>query len=925
MTATLAASTPPTFHAPGPAMPPAYPAHREADVVLADGTTAHIRPIKPEDEPRLAALFASWSVESLVLRFFSAGVDAAALARRFCQVDYATSFGLVAVTGPEERIVAHGSYATCAPQHAEVAFGVAEDFRGRGLATILLAHLAEIAAANGITTFEAEVLPQNHGMLAVFRDSGFRVEVRSAPDSLHVTLPTSLTADAIERFEQRERLAAVAALRAFFQPRAVAVVGASRSRGTVGGELFHNLLEYQFAGPVYPVNPTAPVVQCVPAYPTVEAIPGPVDLAVIAVPAPHVSSVAEQCGRKGVHALVVISAGFAETGEPGRQRQRELLEVCRRYGMRVVGPNCIGIVNADPNVRLNAMFGPLLPESGGIAFSSQSGALGLAAMEYAAQLGLGISSFVSTGNKADVSGNDLLNYWETDPRTKVILLYLESFGNPRKFSRIARRVGRQKPVVVVKSGRSAAGARATSSHTGALLAASDVTVDALFRQAGVIRTDTLRQFFDVASLLASQPLPAGRRVGIITNGGGPGILCADACEGQGLAVPALSDETQAALRAFLPREAGTSNPVDMIATATAEQYARTVRTLAADPSVDSLVVIFLRPLVTRAEDVARAVLEVARDGAALGGKPLLAVFMAEPAVRRQLATADVTVPAYDFPESAAIALAHATRYAEWRAQPVQPAYEPAEARRDEAAALISAALGRHAEDGGWLTPEEIAALFSCYRVPLAEQRLADTPEQAGEHAAALGGPVALKAVAPGLVHKTDVGGVRLGLRGAGEVAAAAREMRAALAERSVRARFLVQPMVAPGVDMIVGIVQDPQFGPVVACGAGGTLVEVLRDVSVRLAPLTRADSTAMVRELRSYPLLTGHRGAVPADVPSLEEILLRIGALAEDLPQIAELDCNPVAVHAQGAVVVDARVRVTATDPPRPLGARRLA
>ena len=858
--------------APPPGPPAAYPAHREADVALGDGTTVRIRPIRPDDQSRLAALFASWSDESVVLRFFSAGVDAAALARRFCHVDYQSDFGLVAVTagaGPDERIVAHGSYATCAPQHAEVAFGVAEDFRGRGLATILLAHLAEIAATHGITTFEAEVLPQNHGMLAVFRDSGLRIEVRSAPDALHVTLPTSFTVHAIERFEQRERLAAVAALRAFFHPLAVAVIGASRRRGTVGGELFHNLLEYQFAGPVYPVNPTASVVQSVLAYPSVEAIPGPVDLAVIAVPAPHVTAVAEQCGRKGVRALVVVSAGFAETGTVGRKRQHELIDLCRRYGMRVIGPNCIGIANADPDVRLNATFGPVAPGSGSIAFSSQSGALGLAAMEYAAQLGLGISGFASTGNKADVSGNDLLHYWETDPRTKVILLYLESFGNPRKFSRIARRVGRQKPVVVVKSGRSAAGARATSSHTGALLAASDVTVDALFRQAGVIRTDTLRQFFDVAGLLASQPLPAGRRVGIVTNGGGPGILCADSCEGQGLNVPELSAGTRAALRTFLPPEAGVSNPVDMIATATADDYARTLRAVARDLSVDSLIAIFLRPLSTSATDVADALVGLARDPAALGGKPLLAVFMAAPDSRRRLATADVAIPAYDFPESAAIALAHATRYAEWRAQSPEPAYEPAGVRRDEAAAIVSAALGRQSAVGsgdgcgGWLSPDEATALLACYGVPLAEQRVADNP------------------------------------------------------------RFLVQPTVPAGVEMIAGIVQDPQFGPIVACGAGGTLVEVLRDVSVRLAPLTRADARAMVRGLRSYPLLTGHRGAPLTDVPALEELLLRIGALAEDLPQIAELDCNPVIVHPIGAVVVDARVRVTPTDPPRPLGARR--
>jgi acetyl coenzyme A synthetase (ADP forming)-like protein len=896
-----------------------YPAHREADVALRDGATVHIRPVRPDDEARLLGLFRSLSDQSRVFRFFSYGVNLPAEAAREAQVDYVRSFGLLALAGPAEQVAGHAYYVAGEPDCAEVAFAVADAFQGRGLGTILLGQLAEAALANGISRFEAIVRADNHRMLDVFRESGFPIEVQSSPGELHVTFPTSPSEAAIERFEQREQIAAVNALNAFFHPRAVAVIGASRQRGTVGGEVFHNLLRYGFEGPVYPVNPAATVVQSVPAYPSVEAIPVPIDLAVITVPAAQVLDVADACGRKGVRALVVISAGFAEVGEAGRARQRELVAVCRRYGMRLIGPNCLGIVNTDPAFRLNAMFGPLPPVAGRVGFSSQSGALGLAAVDYAGALALGLSTFVSAGNKADISGNDLLNYWESDPQTDVILLYLESFGNPRKFARIARRVGQTKPIVVVKSGRSVAGARATSSHTGALLAASDVPVEALFRQAGVIRTDRLEELFDVAALLANQPLPGGRRVGIVTNAGGPGILCADACEARGLETPPLSEPTQGRLRALLPAEASVGNPVDLIAAATAEQYRQALGLVAADPNVDAVVVIFIPPLVTRAEDVARAILEAAAEPAEK--KPLLAVFMSARGAPPALRTGAIRIPAYAFPESAAIALAHAVRYAEWRRRPPSAPPGLEGLRRDEAAALVAAALAR---GGGWLGPTEVQRLLACYGVALAEQGTGTTPAEAGALAAALGGAVALKAVAPGLLHKTEAGAVRLGLEGAAAVQQAAGEMADRLATAgSPPTGFLVQRMVPPGAEMIVGVVHDPQFGPVIACGAGGVMVELLRDVSVRLAPLTTADAAEMVRELKSYPLLTGFRGGAPRDVAALEDALLRVGALAEDLPQIAELDCNPLLVLDEGAVVVDARVRVAPAEPPRPLGARR--
>ena len=891
---------------------------REGDVVLRDGSTVHIRVMRPADEPRILALLQSLSEESRWLRFYSAagGSALASEAHREANLDH--TFGLLAFSGPDDRVVGHAFYAVVDERRAEVAFTIANDFQGRGLGTILLGQLAEVAAANGIQVFEAEVVAANHTMLNVFRASGFPIEVDATAGQLHVTFPTSFTTEAIARFEQRETAAAVNALKLFFTPRAVAVIGASRQRGTIGGEIFHNLLNYGFNGPVYPVNPTTDVVQSVPAYPSVEAIAGPVDLAVIVVPATRVVEVAEACGRKGVKALVVISAGFSETGREGQERQAELVRVCRAAGMRLIGPNCMGIANTDPVVLLDATFAPGVPPQGRVGFSSQSGALGLAIIQYANSLGLGISTFVSVGNKADISGNDLLRYWEADDGTDVILLYLESFGNPKKFSQIARRVGRKKPIVVVKSGRSAAGARATSSHTGALIAASDVTVDALFRQAGVIRTDTLAELFDVASLLANQPLPQGNRVGIITNAGGPAILCADACEARGLEVPVLGQQSQEQLRAFLIPGASASNPVDMIASASAADYLRAIEIVGSDNNIDALIVIFTPPLVTRAEDVAEAIVNAIKK---LGGtKPILAVFLSAQGAPEELKSPDFRIPCYAFPETAAIALARASRYREWRERPETTAPKFEDVRRDEAAAVVAAALCR---GDGWLNPEEIAVLMSCYGLPLVEQKVVSTAEEAGLAAGEIGGSVALKGIAPGVIHKTEAGAVRLKLEGTDQVRAAAIEMFDQLTTTGQSpSGFVVQRMAQKGVEMLVGVVHDPQFGPVVACGAGGVQVELLRDVSVRLTPLSREDASEMIRSLKTFPLLTGFRGAPACDVAALENALLRVSAMVEDIPQISELDCNPLVVHERGATILDARIRIRAVEPRPLLGVR---
>jgi acetyl coenzyme A synthetase (ADP forming)-like protein len=895
-----------------------YPAELEADVVLRDGTTVHIRPVRAEDGPAVLAFLEGLSTDTRYLRFFSGSLDLADAVRRAVEVDYARKLALVAEAGGVGVVVAHAIYLTTGPGRAEIAFAIADPYQGRGLGTILLGQLADAADRRGITEFEARVLSQNQRMIDVFRESGFPVSLRYESGEINVTFPTSLSHEALERFERREQSAAIAAMQSFLAPRSVAVIGASRSRGTIGGEVFHNLLVTGFDGPAYPVNPGAEVVQSVVAYPTVEDIPGPVDLAVIVVPAVLVIEVARQCGGKGVRALVVISSGFSETGDEGRERQRELLAVCREFGMRLIGPNCMGIMNVSPDVRLNATFAPTFPPHGRVAFSSQSGALGLAVIDYANGLGLGLSSFVSVGNKADISGNDLIHYWETDPDTDVILLYLESFGNPRRFARITRRVGRTKPIIAVKSGRSTAGARATSSHTGALIAASDVTVDALFGQAGVIRTDTLAEMFDVASLLANQPVPIGTRVGIVSNAGGLGILCADACEAGGLKVPTLPNEARRRLSEFLPREASMGNPVDMIASASAEDYGRAIEVVAASGAVDSLIVIFVPPLVTRAEDVARSIREAA---AKVGGRlPLLSVFMSTQGVPPGLRGEGARIPSYAFPEEAARALAHAARYGGWRARPEGTVPEFGDARPADATAVLGAAL---AEGPRWLHPDEIAVLLSCYGLPIADWRLTDSPEAAARAAEDLGGPVALKGVGPGLVHKTEAGAVRLGLDTPAQVEEAAREMTAAV-ERTGQSvdRFLVQRMVQPGVEMLIGVVHDPLFGPVVACGAGGTAVELTHDVSVRITPLTDLDAQDMVRSLATFPLLEGYRGAPPADIPALEDAVLRVAAMVEAHPEIAELDCNPVVVLPTGVTIVDARIRVEAPATPPPLSAR---
>ena len=828
----------------------------ESDIALRDGSTVHVRAAHPEDVDRIESFLGALSDEARSFRFFSAATDLGQMARLFTEPCGGTS--LLAVTSDDGQVVGHGQYFPDGTGGAEIAFAVANHWQGRGIATLLLAQLAEAAAAEGVRQFTAVVMTGNRKMIGTFRDSGFPVEVCTRPGELQVTFPTTLSEDGRRRFEERERTAAVAAVECVLRPRSVAIVGASQRPGSIGAAVMANLVGGGFNGPIFPINPHASTIEGLPAYASLRDVPEAPELAVVGVPAAQVVDVAHDCAAAGVGALVVLSAGFSEVGEAGERRQRELVAVCRSAGMRLVGPNCLGVINTDPGVSLNASFAPGAPPPGRVGFASQSGAFGIAALDLARTHGIGLSSFVSAGDKADLSGNDFLQYWEADERTDVIALYLESFGNPAKFGRIARRITALKPVIVVKSGRSAAGQRAASSHTGALLAAADTTVDALFRHAGVIRTDTVGEMFDVAAVLSRQPLPRGNRVAIVTNAGGPAILCTDACEADGLLVEPLGQATRTALATALPAEASVTNPVDMIASATAADYERALEVVLDDPEVDAVIAIFVRPLATRAADVVAAIRAVAAARRA-HGTPVLAVFLGPD----MPASVEEGVPLFGSVEEAARSLGHATRYAEHRSAPPDPPAPTPAADCDKVAAVIADGL---AQGGGWMAPVAAEALLRSVGLPVAESRSAATPPDVRRAAEDLGGRVALKAIGPGLLHKSDVGAVRLDLSAAGAERAAL-EMGSSLTAAGLAPEgFLVQRMAAPGPELIVGVVGDPRFGPLVAVGAGGTTAELIGDVQVRLAPVGPREAASMLRDLRTFPLLDGFRGAPRADV-----------------------------------------------------------
>lgn len=894
-----------------------YPAAEVADVALRDGSSIHFRPVTVDDAEPVRAFLEGVSADSMTYRFFGA-VNLDWVTRWAIDVDYSDRYALVAEVGPQREIVAHGGYIRTDERSAEVAFLVTDREQGQGISTLMLVHLASVARRHGIESFTAEVLPSNERMLEVFRNCGFPCSLHTEDGTVYVELGTGLSEEVLQAFDERERTASTQALSRFLKPRSVAVIGASERPGSVGAEMMRKLIAGGFTGRIYPVNSRGGTIAALPAYTAIGQIPDPVDLAVIAVPAAKVPEVAAECVATGTRALLVISAGFAEIGNEGRELQQQLLQVCRASGARLIGPNCLGLINTDPAVRLDATFTVSSPPAGNIGFLSQSGGLGIALIEEASRLGIGVSAFVSVGNKLDISGNDFLEYWEQDPATDVILFYLESFGNPRRFARIARRVGATKPVLAVKSGRSPAGARASSSHTGALLSASDVTVDALFRQAGVIRADTIGELLDTAALLSTQPVPRGSRVAIVTNGGGPGIVAADACSAAGLDVVELPQELQTQLRAMLPAGAAVGNPIDMVATVPADGYRRTIELLVGAEVCDAVVALFVPALsTTSTADVAAAISEAAEAAPEL---TFASVFMDHRATGK-LDTGGRQVPRFQFPEDAVRAVANAARYGRWRERPAGtfPVFEDCD--RERGKLVIERALAR---GEGWLEAAEVAELMRCYRLPLIDTRVVADEQEAVTAAAEIGGPVVLKAVATGLLHKSDVGAVQLGVEGDSQVAAAASAIRQAVASSGYTVEgYVVQPMASEGVEMLVGVVHDESFGPVVACGAGGTSTEVLGDVAVRITPISDLDADEMIASLRMAPLLRGYRGSPPCDIAAVRDTLLRVGAMVDTHPEIAELDANPLLAGPDGAVIVDARVRVRRAPAERPLGALR--
>jgi acetyl coenzyme A synthetase (ADP forming)-like protein len=896
------------------------PARYSVEEVLRDGGSIVIRAIRPDDQRRLLEHFRGLSKDSIYFRFMG---PKHTLGERelkyFTELDFRDHVGLVATLreGGDEHILGVGRYVRAKnPARAEIAFAVLDEHHGRGIGTLLLMHLCRIAHAAGITEFEADVLGDNRRMLEVFAQSGFKVRRSLESGIVHVYLPTEETREFLRASDAREHTATAHSIARLLCPRSVAVVGASRDQSRIGGAILATIRRDRFTGPIYPINPSANEVQGLASHPSTRAVAAPVDLAVIAVPPERVEEAIDDCAKAGVGGVVVITAGFAETGDSGRSTERRLVELVRASGMRMVGPNCMGIINTDPVVSLNATFAPVPPPPGNVGMFSESGALGIVALDYARRRRLGLSTFVSAGNRADVSSNDLLDYWADDPRTAVIVLYLEGFGNPRKFARIAPAVARNKPIVAIKAGRSAAGTRAAMSHSAAL-ANLDVAVEALFEQAGVIRTDTFEEMFDVVTLLSAAPLLGGPRVGVVTNAGGPGILFADACEARGLALPKLADETVAALRASLPARAGFANPIDMTAAASPDEYEGTIAAVGADANVDALAAIYVPPMVTRPDEIAAA---IARGAARVpADKSVLAVFLTSDAPPPQLHTGPRgAIPCYGFPENAALALAAAYRYANWRKRPLGETLALGEFETSAIRSVVERVL-EEGETQGWLMPNDLAVVLSAAGIDLApscETTAADAPAAAER----LGFPVVAKVIASGVLHKSDVGGVIMGLKSVAEVATAVESLGQRMAVIGAQMEgVLLQREIAGGIEALVGVTTDPTFGPLIVCGTGGVTAEVYKDVAFRLHPVTDIDAREMLAKLRLSRLLDGYRGAPPGDRDALISVIRKISALVETVAELAELDLNPVRVLSpgNGAVVLDARMRVAKPHPLR--------
>jgi acyl-CoA synthetase (NDP forming)/GNAT superfamily N-acetyltransferase len=872
-----------------------YPKHWEADVVLSDGGTVHLRPIIPTDAPLIVELHGRLSERTRYFRYFAPypRIPEKDL-KRFSVVDHHGRVAFGAFLG--DALIAVGRYERLGDtDSAEVAFVVEDAHQGRGLGSILLEHLAAAARERGLGRFVAEVLGENGQMVRVFRDAGYRVSRAIEEGVLHLEFAIDPTEASVEVARAREQAAEARSVHNLLHPRSVAVIGASTDPGKIGHVVLTNLLSAEFTGTVYPVNSEHRSVRGVRAYPSVLDIPDPVDLAVVAIPAAGVDSVLDACLAKGVRTLVVLSSGFADVGPEGTDAERRLVAEARAHGMRVVGPNALGVANTDPAVRLNATLAPRLPGTGRAGFFCQSGALGITILANAASRGLGLSTFVSAGNRADVSGNDLLQYWETDAATTVVLLYLESFGNPRKFARLARRLARHKPIVVVKSGAHA---------VRPALAATSVPVDddsvrALFAQSGVIRVDSIAELFDIALLLANQPLAAGERVAVVGNSTAIGLLAGDTILAQHLQLA--------------------GEPVDTGSEASPEAFAAAVRDVLHSDDVDALVIVFVPPLLVPGTAYARALRAVVDEPNA-PHKPVVSTFLAVEGVPAELAAPGPdgapghgSVPSYPSPERAVMALARAIRYARWRSQPQGEFVRPVGIRTDRARELVDSALATC--DGGRrpLTDAESVRLLGCYGIEVVPFRRAATEADAVAAAETLGFPVVLKSTSEKLRHHTDLVGVRLDLGGADTVRAAYRDLCVVSGVDDV----IVQRMAGRGVSCVIGLQDDPSFGSLVYFGLSGIVSDLLGDRAYAALPLSDADAARLVRAPRSAPLLAGYQGAEPADLTALADLVLRVAAMADDLPEIRSLVMDPVLALTEGAAVASARIAL-GPPPPRP-------
>ncbi len=833
--------------------PNGYPTSWEFDGLLTSGKAVLVRPIQPTDAALLVAFYAKLMLDTTLRRYVGIRPSMSpGEAPHVAQVDYRSHMAFVAVVSGEP--VGFASYDRLGPTDvaAEVVFVVADGFQRQGVATLLFESLAAYARTQGIAHFVAEVMVENTDMLEVFRATGLRVTHVNGGATVRVDVDLRPTPEYSASCDEREATSEVASIAAVLRPRSIAVVGAGRRPGNVGHEVVRSLLAGDFTGTVYPINPFARAICGVPAFSNLSSLPEPIDLAIVAVPADGVPGVIEEAALSGVRAVTVITAGFAETGSSGAKVETELLTAARRHGMRIVGPNCLGVVNTDPEIRMSATFTGLDAPPGRLALVSQSGAVGIVLAEQASAAGLGLSSFVSVGNKLDVSSNDLLCFFERDERTSVIALYLESFGNPRKFARIARRVGSHKPIVALKAGRTSAGARGASSHTAAA-ATPEVTVSALLRSAGVIKVDRLEELLDVSAILLAAPLPAGRRVVLVGNSGGPLILAADACEASGLVVPELDGATKSALGEFLVASAAISNPVDLTADGTAAAFEKGLETVLHDDAIDAVIVVATDLVALSAADARATVAHVAKGS----GKPIVACILGgDTPLNAHEVVGFAEVPS---PERAAVALDHVCRYAEWRSRPLPSSQETREISQGSAIREIVASKLAASKEGGWLELDGAARLLELCGVPVLAIHAVQSADEAASVAEALGFPVALKARSGDLVHKSDVGGVVVGLESAAAVHEAYETMSSRLGPHMGGA--VIQPMAPVGVEAIVGLASDPLFGPVVMVGLGGVMTDLLGDRAFAVPPFDPGVADAMIGSLRAAPLLAGYRGA----------------------------------------------------------------